>query len=289
MMGEALFLDEDNNVQYDVDERYQHDDDEDSEKTPQIIFPDMQERILAIMEELDTKTLFPKLNWSSPKDACYMTSYNTVKIDSIEELFRMLKASDFVAFDLKKCEELGERPVLCLKKHYDIRTSTEFRCFVKGGELVAISQRDMTNFYSFLSEEKDKFITEMRSFFNDHIKGQFPLEDYVVDLYKSRTNRWWIMDFNVWGLPTHPALFESWDTLTEISEKIRVSHVDEGDESIAFRTLVQQPMMQPSFQQYSGMPIDLVRVENINEFLTELQRQETEKKNEGVAEEQKDE
>lgn len=44
--------------------------------------------------------------------------------------------------------------VLALRKWFDIKPCFEFRCFVREGRLVAVSQRDTSNFYEFLLEKE---------------------------------------------------------------------------------------------------------------------------------------
>ena len=48
------------------------------------------------------------------------------------------------------------RPVLALRKWFDMQGCYEFRCFVAEGNLVGVSQRDCANFYSFLLEQQQQ-------------------------------------------------------------------------------------------------------------------------------------
>jgi len=49
----------------------------------------------------------------------------------------------------------------------------EFRCFVREKELVAISQRDCSNHYSFLMDQQRDLMTRITSFFESKIKQTF--------------------------------------------------------------------------------------------------------------------
>lgn len=96
--------------------------------------------------------MFPKLNWSSPRDASWIVATNTLKCHHAADIFLLLKSSDFVAHDLahayEDCsDEAGgqtgagirqrpERVELVLRKWFDLAPSMEFRCFVKDNKLV---------------------------------------------------------------------------------------------------------------------------------------------------------
>ena len=51
--------------------------------------------------------------------------------------------------------------VLALKKWSGkVNPATEFRCFIRNRRLIAIEQRDTTNYYSHMSEEKDDIVSD---------------------------------------------------------------------------------------------------------------------------------
>ncbi|CAJ0765998.1 11210_t:CDS:2, partial [Entrophospora sp. SA101] len=62
-------------------------------------FPDLEQQIIGIIEEFGG-AIFPKLNWSSPRDATWISSTNTLKCNSASDIFLLLKSSDFIAYDL---------------------------------------------------------------------------------------------------------------------------------------------------------------------------------------------
>ncbi|CAG8528509.1 4408_t:CDS:2 [Cetraspora pellucida] len=188
-------------------------------------FPDLEQQIWQTIEEFDG-AVFPKLNWSSPRDAVWISATNTLKCNTPSDIFLLLKSSDFVAHDLDHAFEdcnyeeeslRRQRPdvfELVLRKWYDVAPSMEFRCFVRNEELVAISQRDV-NYYPFLVDVQEDLETKIIQFFNTNIRNKFFNRDYVFDAYVTRNReRVWLIDFNPFGPMTDSLLFTWEDILT---------------------------------------------------------------------------
>ena len=73
------------------------------ETTPKIYsFPELNEQIrTAIQSFHNNPVCIPKLNWSSPKDAIWINgNQNTMECRTAGDVYLLLKASDFIAFDL---------------------------------------------------------------------------------------------------------------------------------------------------------------------------------------------
>ncbi|CAH1758401.1 10552_t:CDS:2 [Entrophospora sp. SA101] len=201
-------------------------------------FPDLEQQIIGIIEEFGG-AIFPKLNWSSPRDATWISSTNTLKCNSASDIFLLLKSSDFIAYDLDHAfdgcnhdnNEEGEESEdsdndeilrrqrsnefefeLVIRKWCNMEPSMEFRCFVKNEELVAISQRDIT-YYPFLNEIKEELKIKIIDFFNTCIKNKFYNPYYVFDVYVTRNReRVWLIDFNPFGSMTDSILY-SWEEI----------------------------------------------------------------------------
>lgn len=84
----------------------------------------------------------------------------------------------------------------------------EFRCFVRKGCLVGISQRDHTNFYPTISGAKEAIMADIVSFFNDRVRGSFPRDNYVFDVYRKSEGSVQLVDFNPLSPVTDGLLFE---------------------------------------------------------------------------------
>ncbi|KAL3815844.1 hypothetical protein ACHAXA_002260 [Cyclostephanos tholiformis] len=123
---------------------------------------------------------------------------------------------------------------LVLRKWCNLHPSMEFRCFVYDKELVAISQRYPSKYYSHLQpapsdtdDDGDGSMGHRRShpyadvilaFFESYVRDRFAdgeVRRYVLDVYLDARGRVWIVDFNVWGSRTDCLLFD-WDELSAL-------------------------------------------------------------------------
>ncbi|KND04798.1 cell proliferation protein CDC123 [Spizellomyces punctatus DAOM BR117] len=237
-------------------------------------FPELQRRIEQDIEDLGG-AVFPKLNWSSPKDAAWITTGTTLKSTTPSEIFLLLKSSDFVAHDLghafEKCENGPTRPEkfeLVLKKWYDLLPSMEFRCFVKDGELVGISQRDVVNYYDFLSEAREDLEDSIIEFFEEKIKGRFPDPDYVFDVYINQRNRKvWLLDFNPFSLTTDSLLFQWQEILRHPTSQPPIFRIIESQANAT-----QSPYPAYTTSRLPREAIDLSSGASIEEFAENFRR-----------------
>ena len=67
---------------------------------PNLRFPALHTTIKNTISSLDNRTA-PKLNWSSPKDATFMSPANTLECRTPGEIYLLLKSSDFITHDLE--------------------------------------------------------------------------------------------------------------------------------------------------------------------------------------------
>ncbi|CAI0549600.1 unnamed protein product [Linum tenue] len=194
-------------------------DDEDEEPPPS--FPDLELQIKKSIEALGG-AVFPKLNWSSPKDAAWISSSRNLRCTSFSEIALLLKSSDSLVHDLghayDSCCDKKEssRPssfYIALRKWYSsILPEREFRCFVRGQQLVGISQREVTTCYPLILAERGGIQDLIVGFFKDRVRMKFESDDYTFDVYVTNDGRVKVLDFNPWAEFTLPLLF-TWDEL----------------------------------------------------------------------------
>ncbi|KAG9288346.1 hypothetical protein G9A89_021377 [Geosiphon pyriformis] len=241
-------------------------------------FPELEQQIGEAINDFDG-AVFPKLNWSSPRDAIWISATNTLKCNSPSDVFLLLKSSDFIAHDLDHafdncCYDNDESPrrtqpetfELILRKWYDVVTSMEFRCFVKNQGLIAISQRDV-NYYPFLNEIKEELKAKIVQFFLDNIQHKFSNLNYVFDVYVTRNReRVWLIDFNPFG-PMTDSLLYSWDEILSANLRLDLRLIETQAEASQAHS--------PPFavNRYPREMIDFSQGHNVAEFAERFQRE----------------
>ncbi|KDQ62388.1 hypothetical protein JAAARDRAFT_458771 [Jaapia argillacea MUCL 33604] len=195
-------------------------DDDSDESSPSVsyAFPDLDARIRQVITAYGG--VFPKLNFSSPRDAAWVLPPGSpLKCTSPAEVYMLLKSSDFISHDLdpenvfEGCEPYdqgGYELELVLRKWYSIDRSRELRCFVRRDILIGISQRD-PNYYDFLNEEstQTRIAETVKRFWEDNIRGKWGNSPhYVFDVLLTRDlSNAHILDFNPFAPRTDPLLF----------------------------------------------------------------------------------
>lgn len=178
------------------------DDDTPARLPPNKRFPELHNAINAAIKTLGG-AVAPKLNWSSPKDATWISRHpNTVKCTSANDIYILLKSSSFISHDLDHafddCVDDGVlassstttkpqypadfTPVLVLRSFFSPLPSLEFRCFVKNRTLIAITQRDL-NYYAFLRNLRPAIIARCTELFNTKLRSTFPDSSFCFDVY----------------------------------------------------------------------------------------------------------
>ncbi|KAF1967403.1 D123-domain-containing protein [Bimuria novae-zelandiae CBS 107.79] len=192
---------------------------------PSTHWRETHEVIEAVIEELGGKVA-PKMNWSAPKDATWIAATNSMECRTPNDIYLLLKSSDFVTHDLQHAfddtadgetnmsEEISTPYHLVLRKWIVLNPSVEFRCFVRDRKLIAICQRDL-NHFEFLFKMEDKLRQSIQEFFDGKLRDTFPDPNFTFDVYiPPPHDRVWLVDFNPWALRTDPLLFSWMELLT---------------------------------------------------------------------------
>ncbi|KAL9130111.1 MAG: hypothetical protein Q9217_001627 [Psora testacea] len=215
---------------------------EDEDNDPSEAWSNVHAKVQETIKELGGSVM-PKLNWSAPKDATWISATNSMECRSANDIYLLLKSSDFVTHDLeqvwdgvedeeeeyqsdegnesdgseqeasrRKAEEmLDEVPYhLVLRKTVPAyNPALEFRCFVRSRHLLCISQRDL-NYFSFLRVLVPKLRSLIQAFYQKNLQRSFPDQDFTFDVYiPPPHDRVWLIDINPWAIRTDPLLF-SW-------------------------------------------------------------------------------
>ncbi|RMZ90426.1 hypothetical protein DV736_g2343, partial [Chaetothyriales sp. CBS 134916] len=210
-------------------------DDDGQDTDPSEAWPEIHSAIRSTISSLGGSVL-PKLNWSAPKDATWMSPTNDMACRTANDIYLLLKSSDFIIHDLEHafddCVDVTTTTNnnnnnnnnsiipyhLILRKKFEINPALEFRCFVRNRHLIAISPRDM-NHFDFLFDLAPRFKSLITTFLHDVILPKFHEPSFVLDVYispqtQSRKERVWLIDLNPWAQHTDPLLFSWLELLT---------------------------------------------------------------------------
>uniref|UniRef100_A0A674N6D5 Translation initiation factor eIF2 assembly protein n=1 Tax=Takifugu rubripes TaxID=31033 RepID=A0A674N6D5_TAKRU len=195
-------------------------------------FPEFSSHVLEAINALGG-SVFPKLNWSAPRDANWIALNSSLQCHSLSDIFLLFKSSDFITHDLTQPTP-QTRPVSSL-----LIPGGEFRCFVKENKLIAVSQRDYTQYYQHILKQEEQICQAVEAFFSQHIQYNFLDEDFVFDVYRDSQGRVWLIDLNPFGEVTDSLLF-SWEELTS------GDLTQQQQEGPAFRYATSEVTVQPS-------------------------------------------
>ncbi|XP_012696801.1 cell division cycle protein 123 homolog [Clupea harengus] len=265
--GESLTLQTHNNPSDSEGDDVQWSDDETTETVIAPEFPDFNAKVLEAINALGG-CVFPKLNWSAPRDANWIALNSSLQCQSLSDIFLLFKSSDFVTHDLTQpfihCSDVDSPDPaisyeLVLRKWSELIPGGEFRCFVKENKLIGISQRDYTQYYHHISKQEDSICHSIHDFFRDHIQYKFPDDDFVMDIYRDSCGRVWLIDMNPFGPVTDSLLF-TWEELTSGSRLTASQTQDDmpQEEGPAFRYTTSEVTVQPSPCLSYRMPRDFV-------------------------------
>lgn len=241
----------------------------DDENTATLKAPEFPEFTAKVEEAISSLggSVFPKLNWSAPRDAYWIAMNSSLKCKALSDIFLLFKSSDFITRDLTQpfihCTDDSPDPSLnyelVLRKWCELIPGAEFRCFVKENKLIGISQRDYTQYYDHISKQHEEICRSVQEFFKKHIQYKFLDEDFVFDVYRDSRGKIWLIDFNPFGEVTDSLLF-TWDELT--SGRNLKGDQSEGEateqDCPVFRCTNSQVTVQPSPYLSYRLPKDFV-------------------------------
>lgn len=240
------------------------DDDENEEADPAPSFPELEAAVELSIASLGGAA-FPKLNWSAPKDATWISADGTLRCSSFTDVVLLLHSSDSVAHDLSSQPAASDSAssafvfYLALRKWYpSLRPEMEFRCFVRHRRLVAISQREVTNFYPSLLDRDHRLLPLIQDFFSEVILPGFESQNYTFDVYVTSDGRVKLIDFNPWRAFTLPLLF-TWEELEEEActsdeEEEEIGKEHERKMDVEFRIVESQCGVRPGLK--TAVPYD---------------------------------
>lgn len=238
-------------------------------------FPELDERIDEALAGFGG-AVFPKFTWSAPHDGTWLNENNSLKCTNALQIYLLLKGSDRVAFDLRSAFEQcsdhvetltaaaaddqhrlrtsgGEahfQHCLVLRQWYALNLGMEFRCFVRDGHLLAVSQRHDDMYFDYLRDAQAAAVALIKRFLADKVRPRWSLSSYVVDVYVDQKNRVWIVDFNPWSPRVVSSVLFTWDELH--------SWPASGEPHV--RVIAEQGQIRPRQGHENRAPIDVVEL-----------------------------
>lgn len=115
------------------------------------------------------------------------------------------------------CQEVQTRVQYCLvlRKWTEVNPGFEFRCFVRDKCLFAVTQRDGTNFYKHIGNEKESILNDISSFYKEQLEQKFELSHFVFDVVRPAKDIVKLVDLNPFGPCTDSILYD-WEELKRV-------------------------------------------------------------------------
>jgi hypothetical protein len=115
----------------------------------------------------------------------FTAQIQSLRIQNADEALELLTSSERVYEDLKSALDYADLRKewgvhICVRKWYNFPVSNEFRGFVYGRKLVALSQYFDMIYFAHIELEQDKIAEKIRSYF-DTVKNKIPYENCVID------------------------------------------------------------------------------------------------------------
>lgn len=216
---------------------------------------DIHQKIISTISELGGSVM-PKLNWSAPKDATWISATNSMACTTPNDIYLLLKSSDFITHDLEQvfddCEDESEDEsesvgedeesavdgsLSKIPYHLSLRKTIpafnpalEIRCFVRSRNLLCMCQRDL-NHFDFLPRLIPKLRSLIQDCFDKNLRS-FPDQNFVFDVYiPPPHDRVWLIDLNPWAQRTDPLLF-SWMEILNMRGEEQTSADESYDRSV---------------------------------------------------------
>ena len=130
----------------------------------------------------------------------------------------------------------GEVSCICIRPFRRMDVTREFRLFIRGGKLQAMSQYWLIRHFRRLVELRQTYWSKAEKFVNE-IGPVLEQRDCAMDIYFTAGGRILIVDINPWGPPTDPLMLNSWDrdwNATSGCFIVPPPHTVSGDVNVSF-------------------------------------------------------
>lgn len=177
-------------------------------------------RVAAFAMELDAKIgwkrRFVRLNSRSPKDATW--PFEQPATISGKEALHMFAGSERIIDDLCRFSRIPEHPAyICLRDWvWGFSARNEYRCFVKDGDLIAVTHYDYTKPWGGPGDGGKEIRASIDKYFAERVKPALPIATVVFDLHINYQGEFLLIEINPYGL-SDPCYFKSYDRVEKAS------------------------------------------------------------------------
>ena len=181
-------------------------------------FPLIIKNIKDSLSKLNNK-IFCKLNWSSAKDAIWISTTKSLQCNTIGDILLLLKSSNKIAHDLIDKNKYTNQYYLHIQSWCNYHQSNQYRCFIKNNQLIAITQRDYT-YYKHLNANdiQQKILKFFINIIQSTLYSQ-QLSTYTIDLYIDKNDKIWIIDIGIFNKSDDCNLYLfKWDELNDLNQ-----------------------------------------------------------------------
>lgn len=186
--------------------------------------PIMRELAAEMESRMNWRRHFVRLNSRSPKDCSY--PFEVPATLSGREAILFLSSSMRVLDDLYEFKWVPEQPAfICLREwQYGLRSTEEYRCFVKDGELIAVTAYDYTKEHTVPADGGASVREAIDIYFRSTLKPALHIDTVVFDLWMPPRQEPWLVEINPYGL-SDPCFFGSYNDVENATTFIQFSAV----------------------------------------------------------------
>jgi len=184
----------------------------------------MREVAAEIDNRMGWRRHFVRLNSRSPKD--YPWPFEAPATVSGKEAILFLSASERVLDDLYEFKWVPEQPAfICLREwQYGLRSEDEYRCFVKDGELIAVTAYDYRKPIKAAPDGGRAVREKIDHYFSETLKPVLHIDTVVFDLWMPIGKEPALIEINPYGL-SDPCFFGTYHGVENASKPIQYEAV----------------------------------------------------------------
>lgn len=163
---------------------------------------------------------FVRLNSRSPKD--YPWPFQVPATHSGKEAVDFLCGSMRVLDDLYEFKWVPEQPAyICLREwQHGLRSEHEYRCFVKDGNLIAVTAYDYTKPQDAPADAGKAIRQRIDQYFTERLKPTLHLDTVVFDLWDKKPDEMVLIEINPYGA-SDPCFFGSYGEIERASSYVQ--------------------------------------------------------------------